>query len=106
MSEPAEAIELDEQGRALFEDWNDARASAQQWSERADELAAMLMERMGTATQARIDGLHVVTRIPASTYNRFDERRFHTEMPDVWSGYLIETKRSAHLRLPPKRRGT
>lgn len=96
-------VDFDEPARALYEDWREARAAAEAWSDRRDELAHLLMQRMGEATRGTIDGHHVVTRVPETTITRFDERRFHDAMPDTWAEFLTPQHRSGFLRIARRR---
>jgi hypothetical protein len=104
MPQEPEAVELDDVGRAIFEDWRAAKEAAEAWRARQDELGALLIDRLDGKTRATIDGRQVVTHIPPGTGNRFDEKRFHENNPDLWADYVVPQYRGGFLRLPPKPR--
>lgn len=108
MTAPAEDdkgrfIELDSTTARLYEDWVEAKAAAEQWAERRDELQAILMERLPDHGKGTIDGRHVVTKVPPTTVDRFDSRRFREAMPDLYNDFVVPQYRAGYLRLAGKR---
>jgi hypothetical protein len=104
MTDPS-YMDFDDSARYLFDAWREARAAAEKWSDRAEELGSTLMERMGDSTHGTIDGRHVVTRVAPGTTSRFDTARFRDTQPDLYADYVVPQYRAGHLRLAAQRRG-
>lgn len=102
MTNEPESVELDDVGRAMFEDWRAAKEAAEAWRARQDQLAALLVDRMADRPRATIDGRHVLTWVPPNTISRFDEKRFHEVNPDLWADFVVPQHRTGFLRMPPK----
>src|SRR2546426_238034 len=100
--EDDETAELDEVGRLIYEDWRAAKDAAEQWRERQDNLAALLVEQLGGKPRAAIGGRVVVSWTPPGTVNNFDQRRFRENFPALWADYVTPSNRRGMLRLPPK----
>jgi hypothetical protein len=105
VSEPAQVVDFDQDGRDLYQQWINARSQAEQWGQERDRIAQQLATMMGEATRGTIDGRHVVTYVRPTTISSFNVARFHDAQPDVWAAYVEQKPRAGYLMLPrePKR---
>lgn len=98
---PAAAVDLDDDA-TWVEALRTVRAQIADLEAKEAAIVEHLKQRLGAATEARINGTPVITWRWSKPSRRIDEKRLRAERPDIWKTYARTTAPSRRFVLDPK----
>ena len=98
---PDAAVDIDDDA-TWVEALRTVRAQIADLQAKEAAIVEHLKQRLGTATEARINGAPVITWRWSKPSRRIDEKRLRAERPDIWEAYARTTAPVRRFVLDPK----